>query len=428
MDPTSARLLPWIVALAAGAAAVGLIALDKVETWHAVLATSVVASVAIVALGYFGTEADRPRPDETNRPGNPIDLKVEGLIAAIREPVVLVDPRGVVRAFNPAAAAVVAAIRRGEALALALRAPEVIEAVKAVAVGGSSRAVDFAERVPIERWFRVVVTPTRITLAARDGGAPDLVLITLRDLTEERRLERLRTDFVANASHELRTPLASVIGFIETIQGAARNDPPAREKFLAIMLAQAQRMARLIDDLLSLSRIEQNEHVRPSAPVDLVLLLGQVRDALEPQAAASGVAITLTTNETSLVVPGDRDELFRLFENLLQNAIKYGAEGKSVEITLRRDLHAGRPQEAAVTIRDHGPGIAREHLPRLTERFYRVDVAASREKGGTGLGLALVKHILARHRGRLAVESEPGEGAVFTVRLETLSATMSQAS
>ena len=227
----------------------------------------------------------------------------------------------------------------------------------------------------------------------------------------------MRADFVANASHELRTPLATLSGFIDTLQGPARDDAAARERFLAIMEAQATRMARLIDDLLSLSRIELNAHVRPVTPVDLAALVRQVVDALQTLARDRGVEIAVTAPPKPLIVPGDRDELVRLFENLIENALKYGGSGKRVAVALSRGAAADGAAEAIVAVRDYGPGIAAEHLPRLTERFYRVDVAGSRAQGGTGLGLALVKHILNRHRGRLAIESKAGEGATFTVRL-----------
>jgi two-component system, OmpR family, phosphate regulon sensor histidine kinase PhoR len=187
-------------------------------------------------------------------------------------------------------------------------------------------------------------------------------------------------------------------------------------------------MSRLIDDLLSLSRVELNEHVRPVAPVDVVPLLAQVRDSLDPYARNLGVTVTIEAAEPSIVCSGDQDELFRLFENLVQNAIKYGADGKSVEIAIRREARGERRDEAVIAVRDHGPGIPAEHLPRLTERFYRVDVTSSREKGGTGLGLALVKHIVKRHRGRLAIESEQGKGATFIVRLETAAPAVEAAS
>ena len=246
--------------------------------------------------------------------------------------------------------------------------------------------------------------------------------MTFHDLTPLRRVEEMRADFVANASHELRTPLAALSGFIETLQGSARDDAKARERFLAIMQEQARRMARLIDDLLSLSRIELNAHRRPDTPVDLVPIVRQVVDGLETLARDRGVTVHIEAVRT-LMVPGDRDELVRVFENLVENALKYGAAGKRVDITLDagRRPPEGEP-EARVGVRDYGPGIAPEHLPRLTERFYRVDVRESRAQGGTGLGLALVKHILNRHRGRLSIESMPGAGATFTVYLPTAGA------
>ncbi|MFN3854265.1 MAG: ATP-binding protein [Phreatobacter sp.] len=381
------------------------------------------AGLAVVAAGLvMRLPARRPVSEEAPAGARPAprrtDLTIEGLIGALPEPAILTDARLSVRSFNAPATAVAGGLRRGEPLTLALREPGLIEAVRRAVALGATQEVDYEERVPVSRLFRAVAAPLAVTARARDGGEPDFVLITLRDLSEEKRLERLRADFVANASHELRTPLASVVGFIETIQGPARNDPAATERFLGIMLAQAQRMARLIDDLLSLSRIELNEHVRPSGQVELVALIGHVRDTLDPFAKAQGVSVEVSAAAPALVVTGDQDELIRLFENLVQNAIKYGAEGKRVEITLTREARAGRRAEAVVAVRDFGPGIPADHLPRLTERFYRVDVASSREKGGTGLGLALVKHILNRHRGRLTIDSRPGEGATFTVRLE----------
>jgi len=255
------------------------------------------------------------------------------------------------------------------------------------------------------------------------------VVIMLRDLTQARRVEQMRVDFIANASHELRTPLASLLGFVETLQGPARNDAVAREKFLAIMRAQATRMSRLIDDLLSLSRIELNAHVRPDKPVDLVPIVGHIADTLAPLALERGVTVTIEKQAETLNVLGERDELIRVFENLVENAIKYGASGGLVEITLAAHARpGGRAEEVVVTIRDHGPGIPAEHVPRLTERFYRVDVAQSRDKGGTGLGLAIVKHIVARHRGRLTIESEVGEGSAFSVRLDRLETGAGEAS
>jgi two-component system phosphate regulon sensor histidine kinase PhoR len=240
--------------------------------------------------------------------------------------------------------------------------------------------------------------------------------MTFHDLTPLRRVEAIRADFVANASHELRTPLAALSGFIETLQGPARDDAAAREKFLGIMQGQATRMARLIDDLLSLSRIELNAHQRPGREVDLLAIIRQVVDGLQMLARERAVEVVVSAPAGPAIVRGDRDELVRLFENLVENALKYAASGKRVEIVLAF-VGGDETPEVSVAVRDYGPGIAPEHLPRLTERFYRVDVAESRAQGGTGLGLALVKHILNRHGGRLTIESEPGQGATFSTYL-----------
>ena len=271
--------------------------------------------------------------------------------------------------------------------------------------------MEYFERVPLDRWYEAIVTP----IAGAAGASDGLVLVAFRDLTPLHRMEEMRADFVANASHELRTPLAALSGFIETLQGPAREDAVARERFLEIMRAQATRMARLIDDLLSLSRIELNAHLRPDKEVDLVGIVRQVLDGLQMLARDREVAMRVTAPDRVLTL-GDRDELLRVFENLIENALKYAASGKQVDITF-----AVEPGEVRVAVRDFGPGIAPEHLPRLTERFYRVDVGESRAQGGTGLGLALVKHILNRHGGRLTIESEPGRGATFTAHLPRIS-------
>jgi two-component system phosphate regulon sensor histidine kinase PhoR len=227
----------------------------------------------------------------------------------------------------------------------------------------------------------------------------------------------MRADFIANASHELRTPLAALSGFIDTLLGSARDDAEARTRFLAIMKTQADRMARLIDDLLSLSRVELTEHMHPETPVDLVPIVRQVADGLQTLALDRNVEINLAQPAGPITVAGDRDELTRVFENLIENALKYGANGKRVDIGFAQTTSPDNAPEILVTVRDYGPGIAAEHIPRLTERFYRVDVSQSRAEGGTGLGLALVKHILNRHRGKLAIKSGAGHGAAFTVRL-----------
>jgi len=241
--------------------------------------------------------------------------------------------------------------------------------------------------------------------------------MTLHDQTPLRRVEEMRADFVANASHELRTPLAALSGFIDTLQGPAKDDVKARERFLGIMHTQATRMARLIDDLLSLSRVELSAHVRPDTLVDIVPIIRQVIDGLEPLARERQVAIDIDLPELPVLIAGDREELLRLFENLVENALKYGASGGKVVVSLSQAVSGEGSPEVRVMVRDFGPGIAPEHLPRLTERFYRVDNARSRALGGTGLGLAIVKHLVRAHGGEVRVESQLGGGSTFLFTL-----------
>lgn len=339
---------------------------------------------------------------------------LDAVIAGLPDAVVALNARGLVLAFNARAAQIAPGLRRGDHGYLAIRIPVLVEAIQRVSQTWQPQRVEFSERAP-ERWLEAFVIPIGMRAAAE--AAPDLLLVTFHDLTPMRRVEEMRADFVANASHELRTPLAALSGFIDTLQGPARDDPAARERFLGIMQAQATRMARLIDDLLSLSRIELSAHLRPQTPVDVVPIVRQVADGLQTLARDREVKIQIQAPSEPLTVLGDRDELIRLFENLVENALKYGAPGKRVDIGFAREENADGTAEARVDVRDYGPGIAPEHLPRLTERFYRVDVADSRAQGGTGLGLALVKHIMNRHRGRLSIASSLGQGATFTVHL-----------
>jgi two-component system, OmpR family, phosphate regulon sensor histidine kinase PhoR len=378
---------------------------------HAVAGFVIVAASAILAARSGAVDYRLAQPVAISARGD--DL-LRALVAGLPDPVVALDRDGRVLALNDRARALAPALRQGEPVSFALRMPELIEAIGRAAAGEEQRVVYF-ERVPLDRWYETIVIPVK-----REPGAarPDLVLMTFHDLTPLRRVEEMRADFVANASHELRTPLAALLGFIETLQGSAREDAKARERFLAIMQEQARRMARLIDDLLSLSRIELNAHRRPDTPVDLVPIVRQVVDGLETLARDRGVAVNIDAANT-LPVLGDHDELVRIFENLVENALKYGAAGRRVDIKLGLGTSADGEPEALVSVRDYGPGIAPEHLPRLTERFYRVDVTESRAQGGTGLGLALVKHILNRHRGRLTIDSAPGAGATFTIHLPT---------
>src|SRR5229473_5969540 len=369
----------------------------------------IAAAVLIATASAETTPALLPR-DEPRAPriGDPL---IEAVLAGLPDPVVALDHRGDVVALNVRAAAVAPALRPGESVSLGLRVPEVLEAIRHARASGTSQRAEFFQRVPFDRWYEAIVTPI---LSSGADSRPGLLLLAFHDLTPLRRVEEMRADFVANASHELRTPLAALSGFIDTLQGPAKDDAKARERFLGIMHAQATRMARLIDDLLSLSRVELSAHVRPDTLVDIVPIIRQVADGLEPLAHERQVTVDIDLPDAPVSIAGDREELLRLFENLIENALKYGASGGKVVVSLTSAMASEGVLEVRVMVRDFGPGIAPEHLPRLTERFYRVDVGDSRAQGGTGLGLSLVKHILARHRGRLLIESAPKNGATFT--------------
>ncbi|HEY5966250.1 MAG TPA: ATP-binding protein [Xanthobacteraceae bacterium] len=356
---------------------------------------------------------DLPPADRSRIP--PEFVLLDAVVSGMPDPVTVLDQDGRVVAFNPQASAIAPALRRGEPASIALRMPELVEAIRAANLTGKPQRIEFSARLPAPRWSEAFVAP--VGLGGHGPGRAGVVVVTVHDLTPIRRADGMRADFVANVSHELRTPLAAITGFIDTLQGPARDDPAARDRFLGIMQAQAWRMARLIDDLLSLSRIELRAHQRPDTPVDLVAIVRQVADGLQTLARDRDVTVEIKAPDTPIVVLGDRDELTRLFENLIENGLKYGASGKRVDIALTSAGAVPGKGDAVVSVRDYGPGIAAEHLPRLTERFYRVDVGESRAQGGTGLGLALVKHILNRHQGRLSIDSKDGEGATFTVRL-----------
>jgi two-component system, OmpR family, phosphate regulon sensor histidine kinase PhoR len=342
------------------------------------------------------------------------DSLVGAIVAGIPDPVIVLARDGIVLAANPPARALAGALTAGAPLSFAVRIPDVLEAIRRATQSGEAQRVEFFQRIPHDRWSEAYVVP--IALPEAIAGRRELIVLTLHDLTPLRQMDQMRADFVANASHELRTPLASLSGFIDTLQGPARGDANAHERFLAIMKEQAGRMARLIDDLLSLSRIELRAHLQPEEQVEITAIVQQVADQLQTLARGRGVEVVIKPSE-AMVVRGDRDELIRVVENLIENALKYGASGKRVDITFARETAPEDGAQAVVAVRDYGPGIAPEHVPRLTERFYRVDVAESRAQGGTGLGLALVKHIVNRHRGSLAIDSVQGRGATFTVRL-----------
>ncbi|MGE5539344.1 MAG: ATP-binding protein [Gemmatimonas sp.] len=348
----------------------------------------------------------------------------EGILDALPDPVLLLDrDRRVVRANSAARELLGIGATAGD-LAGCLRAPPVLEAARAVLADGKPRDVAWRVDVPIERHFGVLITPVAGVPGTGEPGAGERnaprAVVRLVDLTAVKRADEMRADFAANASHELKTPLAALIGFIETLRGPARDDPAAQQRFLGLMAAQAERMTRLVNDLLALSSIELVEHAPPTAPVALAPIARNVAQALEIPAKARNMKIVVTAADALPPVPGDAEQLAQLIQNLLDNAIKYGAAGTEVAVRLAvTAAPAGMAgaQAVAVGVTDRGEGIPPEHLPRLTERFYRVDSARSREAGGTGLGLAIVKHIVTRHRGMLKIDSTVGQGSTFTAYL-----------
>jgi two-component system phosphate regulon sensor histidine kinase PhoR len=432
----------WTTMLAGGAGVVALLALaftGRASGGEAVLAALAAAAATILCLNSLraraapSVQADRPAMATDDGAASftaLIDaLPDPMLVVSAREPDDLTDRRIV---FANIAARELLRIQRDPSLLVtAVRDPGVLEAADESLFGAVEAEAVFETGGAQARIFRVLTRPLE---QARGGGG--LALLVFREETEQRRVEQTRADFLANASHELRTPLASLSGFIETLRGHARDDAGARDRFLGIMQAQTERMARLIDDLMSLSRIELNEHLPPAEQVDLTGAVLDVLDALGPIARERGVRLEPVAPERGqAMVTGDRDQIIQVVQNLVDNALKYTPRDGTVRILLEAGLTAdaaaghgaplaarlplltpdhGQDRYVALRVIDEGPGIAREHLPRLTERFYRVEGQKSGERSGTGLGLAIVKHIMNRHRGGLAVESRPGRGAAFT--------------
>jgi two-component system phosphate regulon sensor histidine kinase PhoR len=344
----------------------------------------------------------------------------DAIVEGLPDPLLVLSPGRAPLRANAAARALFAAGadtgdsrgRLGGDVAALLRHPALAEAVDRALAERRPQAADLALPVPVARELLAQVMPMEPALD--DGGR---VVVVLSDRTRERAVERMRADFVANASHELRTPLASLIGFIETLRGPAEDDPAARARFLAIMAEQSERMRRLIHDLLGLSRIELTEHQPPVGRAPLAEIARAEAAALEPLLRNRRMALTEALDAGAVAAPADADQLAQVVRNLLDNAVRHGQDGGEVRLSVARvDAGGGRPG-VALTVSDDGPGIPREHIPRLTERFYRVDRGRSRAAGGTGLGLAIVKHIVNRHRGQLSIESEEGAGARFRVWL-----------
>lgn len=339
-----------------------------------------------------------------------MDRMLSSVVAGIPVPALVIDQNERITCANARGLKLFGPTIMGRHYVVAMRQPALLAAIETALRNGENSS----PRLVIANSAREVVF--QVTVSALEGGH---AMCVFEDVTEQEHTSAIRRDFVANVSHELRTPLTSLLGFIETLQGAAKDDPVARGRFLVIMSREAERMNRLVRDLLSLSRVESEERMRPTVACDLVALVGMAATALRPTARNAGVDLEITGDAGPLMVPADPDQMVQVFQNLIENAIKYGASGGLVTIDMRKDdsdtLRLGRT--IAVRVIDRGDGVDAIHIPRLTERFYRVDNHRSREMGGTGLGLAIVKHIVNRHRGRMRIESIKGEGTTFTVLL-----------
>lgn len=401
----------------------GLLAL-----WPAILSAALTMA-ALVVLSLPSSDADEPgerrfEPQHGQRdagglhpsPAGPLNLNGwHVLVDALPQAALVLDRETKILHFNEAANDVLPKVRHGKVLMQLSRSPDLEAAVAKCLSSGEQATVTISQRIPIERHIEVICS--RLQFSGQGSSRPE-VLLTFRDLTERDRLMQMRADFIANASHELRTPLASLRGMIETLEGPARKDLAAREKFLRLMAVQAARMTRLIDDLLSLSRVEMRAHLPPRGIVDLNDVAGFVVQALDPVAESAGVTLSLSKLAGGPAeIRGERDEIVQVLQNLVHNAIKYGSDGGRVDVSVSRPApgEMGRGEHLVFEVRDFGAGIAREDLPRLTERFYRTSTAIRKEQSGTGLGLAIVKHILARHKAELDIQSDIGKGSAFRV-------------
>ncbi|GGE91387.1 ATP-binding protein [Sphingomonas prati] len=358
----------------------------------------IVAAMAFIASAPWPTTVSAVVPDD------PVvdEICIDPVLDAIRDPLLVIE-RQHVRHANRAARALLGDHIVGEDVRLAIRHPAAADRLSGRRSGDES-PVELVGLGDHARRFALTVHP--LTADAR--------LARLVDRTAIHAAERSRVDFVANASHELRTPLATLLGFIETLEDRnAAEDGPTRARFLKIMFGEAKRMQRLVDDLMSLSRIEADKYSLPQDAVALDRLLADVRRALIAGLELDETRIVVTHDGTSCAVAGDRAQLSQLLHNIIGNALKYGRAGTPVSV----DLSGSGAGMIRLTVADQGEGIPPEHLPRITERFYRVDPGRSRALGGTGLGLAIVKHIVERHRGRLAIDSVVGTGTTVTIML-----------
>lgn len=341
------------------------------------------------------------------------DLQAAALLAGIPHAAILIDAGSIISVINPQAQELFGKSLEGRHYVTVLRQPILLECVEACLSRNKESRVRFVQsKSTHETVYEVVCRPVNLV---PDAG----ILMSFQDVSPFEEAAQMRSDFVANVSHELRTPLTALAGFIETLRGPARDDSAARDRFLEIMEREAARMNRLVRDLLSLSRVESEKRIRPDLKVDLLTVLETAVVSLRPMAQAENVTIEQSLPENPVMMAGDRDQLQQLFCNLIENAIKYGKKNANVRVAIhlvQEDVRLRGPA-VQIHIEDEGEGIDPLHIPRLTERFYRIDGHRSREMGGTGLGLAIVKHIVDRHRGRLQIESVLGQGSRFSILL-----------
>jgi len=365
-----------------------------------------------------GLGAGQAKPDGAAKGSEPGRLPAgfgQTLLNQMPAPLLLINEAGRLVFANPAAEELLPSCQVGLPYTTQIRTPSFIEAITKTFATGVESEVSFSTPHPRERFLEA--RASRLPPGSGMGNMA-VVIVQLEDRTQDRLIMQTRSDFVANASHELRTPLASILGFIETLQGHAKDDPEAHERFLAIMHAQASRMKRLVNDLMSLSRIEMTAHVVPEEQIAINSVAREAASALLPLAKQSDVtlSIDLPPDDEPIHLIADRDQIAQVIVNLVENAIKYSGEGKTVRLFVA-EPDPSYPGQFGLTVSDNGQGIARQHLPRLTERFYRVNNTQTTDQSGTGLGLAITKHILNRHGGALDIQSTHGNGSRFTIWL-----------
>ncbi|MEO1001235.1 MAG: ATP-binding protein, partial [Pseudomonadota bacterium] len=414
----SRRVLTGLIVLVVGVGLAALLALRGEGAAGILLGGLASGALALLVIEAVSATPEPlpPLPEPAAPPPPRETARATTFLDHLPQPMILIDLRGRIAYANAAAERLVPRLRVGEHYANLFRAPGYVDTVGEVIDGARQAEIGFSSmQGGTEKLLHLRAT----RLPGGGTGADAEVLAVLEDRTHDAKLARTRSDFIANASHELKTPIASIRAYVETLRGHAKDDPEARERFLDIMEKQAVRMQRLVEDLMSLNRIELNEHVEPQELCDIHEIAEDAVAGFLPAAAADGSTLTIDLDYPGPTVRGDAVQLAQVLSNLIENALKYGGSGTTVTLSVA-EADPRFPGMVGVAVADTGPGIARQHVHRLTERFYRVNARGQSEKGGTGLGLAIVKHILNRHRGELSIRSEEGAGSTFTVWLRAV--------